>query len=200
MFWLDCSKWGFVFSKCSIFWLSYLGYADSSRVLGSTLWTEEEWSRLRFFLQQFGDTAPLPLASPVAPECVPSHPGDARFSPSKTCRLETSGSFPSVLHHWTLWGPLSPTFPCCAPASKFSVWSVAALSVACLSACRLPHCMTCKQRSLFLRIAATSMAWRTLLCRSCKTRCGKDTRTGSKRKGQAAFVVKYSFLIAMETA
>lgn len=69
-------------------------------------------------------TVQLHFASLVALGRALSHPGAAQFSPSShTCT--TFKSFPSLN-----WGPLSPTTPCSAPASKISSWSPVALTVA----------------------------------------------------------------------
>lgn len=127
------------FSELGLFPIKLCGICRYQSCLGSILWT---------FQQCIPRTETLPQFCNSQRYC---HSHLQRLSSAHCVILETHGSlhdrahfffffgktygtfesfpFPSP-NHGTLSTPLSPTSPCCVPASKITAWSVGALTVA----------------------------------------------------------------------
>lgn len=113
-------------------------------------------------------TALLPLASPAAQQCTLCHPEKRTvlsmivhiffFFFGKTYGTFESFPFPSP-NHGTLSTPLSPTGPCCAPASKITAWSVGALTVARFSCGATIRMASRKWLCGWERVAARRTQW-----------------------------------------
>lgn len=98
------------FSESSIFWLSYVGTVNISRVLGA-------------FCKQ--------RVLKNVKRCYRAHCltlRDSSYHSHTFFWKRTPESFLSIHLLWTLSGSLSPTTTCCASASKISVWPVVALT------------------------------------------------------------------------